>query len=66
MDYIINENLRCFKKSIEDKAEWVVQTAAKIIHEILEKHQILFIYYWQQSEHFFPLLHRFSLNIWLF
>jgi len=45
MDYIINENLRCFKKSIEDKAEWVVQTAAKIIHEILEKHQILFIYY---------------------
>ena len=36
--YIINEKLWSFKKSIEDKDEWVLQAVAKIIREIFEKH----------------------------
>ena len=36
VEYITNEKF--FKNSIEDKAEWVVQTVVKNLHEVLEKH----------------------------
>ena len=54
VEYIINEKLQSFKNSIEDKAEWVVQTVAKIVivwnfrKKSYPTNRRCFIYYQQQ------------------